>query len=271
MGLPAKSFMSKTLKTISTDSLEISYTKYGKGNNLILFIHGWSCDQTYWKNQIEFFKNNYQVVTLDLGGHGNSGTNRKNWTILSFGDDVVSVVNQFKCRSLYLVGHSMGGMVALDAASKLDNKSIRLFLVDQIKNKYWPVPEEKVQNFLKPFRENFKNHTKEWVKTNDNFVEDSDPELIEWISTDMSNAPPEIAIPSIHDTFTRNFDETVAQLRKRNISMTLINNKESIEKDKLELMQLGFRIEIIPKVGHFIMMEKPEEFNQRLLELIKSK
>ena len=53
--------------------------------------------------------------------------------------------------------------------------------------------------------------------------------------------------------------------------MTLINNKESKEKDKLELIELGFRIEIIPKVGHFIMMEKPEEFNKKLFELIKSK
>jgi len=263
--------MSEPLKAISSDGLEISYTKYGKGNNLILFIHGWSCDQTYWKNQIEFFQNQSQIVTLDLGGHGNSGTNRKDWTISSFGDDVVSVVNQLKYRNLYLVGHSMGGMVVLDAASKIDSKRIRLFLVDQIKNKYWPVPEEKVQNFLIPFRENFKKHTKTWVITDDNFVEDSDPKLIEWISTDMSNAPPEIAIPSLHDLKTKNFDETVARLRKRNISMTLINNKESEEKDKLELMQLGFRIEIIPKVGHFIMLEKSQEFNQKLFELIKSK
>ncbi len=263
--------MLKALKTLSTEGLEISYTIYGKGNDLILFVHGWSCDQTYWKNQIEFFKNKYQVVTLDLGGHGNSGTNRKNWTVSSFGDDVVSVVNRLKYRNLYLVGHSMGAMVVLDAASKLDNKSIKLFLVDQIQNKYWPVPEERVQNFLKPFRENFNNHTKTWVITDDNFVEDSDPELIEWISTDMSSAPPEIAIPSLHDVKTRNFDETVAQLRKRNISMTLINNQESEEKDKLELIQLGFRIEIIPEVGHFIMMEKPNEFNQRLFELIESK
>ena len=263
--------MSKTFRTISTDNLEISYTKYGEGKDLILFVHGWSCDQTYWKNQIEFFKKNFQVVALDLGGHGNSGTDRKNWTISSFGDDVVSVVNQFKYASLFLVGHSMGGMVVLDAASKLDNKSITLFLVDQIQNKYWPVPEERVQNFLKPFRENFKNHTKEWVKTADNFVEGSDPQLIEWISSDMSNAPPEIAIPSMHDVKTRNFDETIAQLKKRNISMTLINNKESKEKDKLELIELGFRIEIIPKVGHFIMLEKSQEFNQKLFELIKSK
>ncbi|MGH2575121.1 MAG: alpha/beta fold hydrolase [Ignavibacteria bacterium] len=263
--------MSKKLKTLSTDSLEISYTKYGKGNNLILFVHGWSCDQTYWKNQIEFFKNNYQVVTLDLGGHGNSGTNRKNWTISSFGDDVVSVVNQFKYRSLYMVGHSMGGMVVLDAASKLDSKRMSLFLVDEIKKRYWPVPEETFQDFIKPFIEDFRNHTKERVKTDDNFIEDSDPELIEWISTDMSSAPPEIAIPSLYDLRTRNFDETIAQLRKRNISMTLINNKESEERDKRELMQLGFRTEIIPKVGHFIMLEKPEEFNQTLFELIKSK
>jgi len=266
-----KGIMLNTLKTISADGLEISYTQYGKGNDLILFVHGWSCDQRYWKNQIEFFKTKYQVVTLDLGGHGKSGTDRKNWTIPSFGDDVISVAKQFNYRSLFLVGHSLGAMVILDAASKLDSERIRLFLVDMLTKKYRPVPDEIFRDFIKPFRRNFKTHTKEWVRTDNNFVEDSNPELIEWISTDMSNAPPEIAIPSLYDLRTRNFDQTIAQLKKRSISMTLINSKESKKKDKLELMQLGFRIEIIPEVGHFIMMEKPEAFNQKLFELIKVK
>ena len=56
--------------TKSPDGTEISYSYYGKGKELILFVHGWSCDKTYWDNQVEYFRKDYQVVTIDLGGHG---------------------------------------------------------------------------------------------------------------------------------------------------------------------------------------------------------
>lgn len=103
------------------------------------------------------------------------------------------------------------------------------------------------------------------------FVEDTDQELIDWISTDMSGATPKIAISAIRDLWIRDYDQKISNLNDRGIHMILINKRVPDEENKESLTQLGFQIEVIPEVGHFIMMEKPEEFNRGLVELIKPK
>lgn len=256
-------------KVLSRDGLEIRYAKYGKGKDLVVFVHGWSCDQRYWKDQVGFFKDDFQVVVVDLGGHGQSGTSRQDWTIPSFGDDVAAVVESLKYKNLFLVGHSMGGMVVLDAATKVNARKIKVFLVDILEQKYWPISEEVFQHFIKPFEEDFQAHTKRWV-ADVMFVENTNPELIEWISEDMSQAPPKVALPAIHDLWTRNFDPAVADLKEREIPMILINRQDPDDQGRASLGRIGFEIEVIPDVGHFIMMEKPEAFNRKLKALIKA-
>jgi pimeloyl-ACP methyl ester carboxylesterase len=55
----------------SSDGVEISYSVYGEGSPALVFVHGWSCDQTYWKHQVPEFSKRYTVVTIDYAGHGN--------------------------------------------------------------------------------------------------------------------------------------------------------------------------------------------------------
>src|SRR5882672_7475164 len=115
-----QSKLGKDLFCKSTDGLKIGYSKFGSGKDLVVLVHGWSCDKSYWDRQVPFFEKDYQVVTIDLGGHGVSDTTRKDWTIPSYGDDVVSVLKHVSYRNAVLVGHSMGGLVVIDAATKLD-------------------------------------------------------------------------------------------------------------------------------------------------------
>ena len=63
----------------SFDGTEISYFIEGKGEPVLVFIHGWSCEKTYWEYQINEFSGDYTVVALDLAGHGESGVTRKNY------------------------------------------------------------------------------------------------------------------------------------------------------------------------------------------------
>mgnify|MGYP001985527580 CR=1 FL=1 len=54
----------------SFDGETLHYKIYGSGEETILFVHGWMCDETFWNAQIEEFSNGFQVITLDLPGHG---------------------------------------------------------------------------------------------------------------------------------------------------------------------------------------------------------
>jgi len=252
----------------SSDNLNICHSKYGEGKDLILFVHGWSCDKSYWKNQLDYFSKDFLVVTIDLGGHGKSGTDRNNWTISTFGNDVNAVLNQYDFNKAYLVGHSMGSDVILKAASKLDNNNIELILVDRFNDTPQPWVGESFEKFYNPFKENFKEYTYNWVK-NVMFIPESDTQLIEWIAKDMSDADPNVALPALRDLFKNIYLPIIKDLGKRGIQMTILNS--DYQENKIEnLKNSGFKVVVNSNSGHFLMMEQSEMFNKTLENIIKN-
>src|ERR1041384_8647199 len=55
---------------IAPDGVHVQYRLYGKGEPALVFIHGWSCDSNYWREQLQQFKQKYTLVTVDLAGPG---------------------------------------------------------------------------------------------------------------------------------------------------------------------------------------------------------
>lgn len=250
----------------SPDGVKICYTEYGQGDDLVVFVHGWSCDKSYWQEQIDFFKQEHQVVTIDLGGHGNSGLERTDWTMSAFGDDVNTVLEQLDFNKAYLVGHSMGSDVILEAASSWKENNIELFLVDRFNDTPTPFVGDSFNEFFKPFKEDFAAYSYEWIKKG-MFIPESDSELIEWIAKDMSQANPDVALSAMENLFSNNYIPIIEKLKQRNVSMTLINSDYqplNIE----NLQKVGFEVVVISRCGHFVMMEQPENFNNKLKALI---
>jgi pimeloyl-ACP methyl ester carboxylesterase len=79
----------------------------------VILIHGWAGNRTFWSRQVDVLSETYQVVAVDLGGHGESGTGRGDWNLPAFGNDVVAVTEEVGARDVALVGHSMGGVATL--------------------------------------------------------------------------------------------------------------------------------------------------------------
>ncbi len=255
------------LFTKSTDGVDICYSSYGKGKELIAFVHGWSCDKTYWDKQVKYFKNDYQVVTIDLGGHGKSGLGRENWTMSSFGDDVNSVLKQFTYKKVYLVGHSMGADVIVEAAASYNSDNIELFLIDRFGNTPVPWKEKDLDKFLIPFEDDFVTTTREWVIGPPFFIPESNPDLVEWVSNDMSQANIDVALSAFRNLFLNDIKSKIITLKNRGIKMTAINSDFG-NTDSEDLKEIGINTVIMSKVGHFLMMENPDEFNKVILELI---
>ena len=57
-------------RVVSWDNVAISYDVQGKGEPALVFVHGWSCDKSYWRLQVPYFAKRYKVVTIDLDGTG---------------------------------------------------------------------------------------------------------------------------------------------------------------------------------------------------------
>src|SRR5438874_8487484 len=144
-------------KTVrADDGLNLVCEVRGRGDTALVFLHGWCGDREYWKHQADAFAADYRVVTLDQAGHGESGKDRKAWTAASLAGDVEAVVKALGLKRVILVGHSMGGPVALLAAKRMPDTVVGVIGVDTIQNVEFKMPEEIRKTFMAAFEKDFK-------------------------------------------------------------------------------------------------------------------
>ncbi|MBM3933583.1 MAG: alpha/beta hydrolase [SAR202 cluster bacterium] len=84
----------------------------------LVLVHGWACDHTYMAPLFRHFAARYRVVSVDLRGHGESDCPAQDYTIDGFADDVAWLCDRLGIRSPVIIGHSMGGVVAYEAAAR---------------------------------------------------------------------------------------------------------------------------------------------------------
>ena len=68
----------------SGDGIPLAFEVHGAGAPALVFVHGWSCDRSYWRGQLRPLAARYQTVAVDLAGHGGSGMGRRAWTMAAF-------------------------------------------------------------------------------------------------------------------------------------------------------------------------------------------
>jgi pimeloyl-ACP methyl ester carboxylesterase len=249
---------------VSADGVTVRYEVLGDGAPALVFVHGWSCDRTYWRGQIDHFARRHRVVTIDLGGHGESGLGRDDWTIPSFGDDVVAVLEQVTSGEVVLIGHSMGGDVIVEAALRLPDQVAGLIWVDVYTTLGAPKTEGEVGRFVAPFHQDFVASTRALVERA--FIPSSDPELVEWVAADMSAAPPDVALSALAHA-VGNEPPVIAGLGQVAAPVAAIN-PDHRPTDFEALERHGVRAVVMSDVGHFLMLEDPAGFNRLLDEVI---
>jgi pimeloyl-ACP methyl ester carboxylesterase len=247
----------------SADGVPIVYDRYGTSRSTLILVHGWSCDRSYWEAQAAALAYSFTVVTLDLAGHGESGVDRGDWTIASFGADVAAVAERLQMENIILVGHSMGGDVILEAARRLPGRVRGLVWVDTYKELPSRRTAGQLESFIGTLQNDFPGATKEVVRSM--FVAESNPELVERVATDMASAPPAIAVPSVRSALMY-ANEVPAVLKELDLPVFAINPEQPAS-NMQALSQYNVEVLTIPRVGHFLMMENPGEFNTILAEV----
>ena len=228
--------------------MPVAYQAMGEGETALVFVHGWSCDRTYWAAQTGPFSQGFRVVTVDLAGHGESGAQREDWTISAYGADVAAVVVALDLSRVILIGHSLGGDVVVSAARLLGDRVAGLVWVDDYSRLGRVRTAEEVTEVMAPFRAIFAEATHDLV-TNVLFPPTAEPALRERVAQDMSSAPPHIAIPSLESSITndRVVPTELAKLRKPVISLNPSRSEPDIE----SLAWYGVGVLLVPEVGHF--------------------
>lgn len=63
-----------SLAGATVDGAKLHWSATGKGKKTVILVHGWTCDESVWSRQVPALAQNYRVITLDLPGHGQSGS-----------------------------------------------------------------------------------------------------------------------------------------------------------------------------------------------------
>ncbi|HQP12439.1 MAG TPA: alpha/beta hydrolase, partial [Candidatus Omnitrophota bacterium] len=171
---------------VSQDGTPIAFSVYGEGEPALIFVHGWCCNRSVWKTQVPYFEKEYKVVTLDLAGHGASGTERDVYSMEAFGEDVAAVVRQIQASQIILIGHSMSGGMIIEAAEIIPDHVIALIGIDTMQDFEETYTPEQIEEHLKPFRDDFKTTVDSFVRGM--FVEGTDPKLMDDVAGMMSGA-----------------------------------------------------------------------------------
>ena len=115
---------------VLSNQIKIAYQDEGdKKKPILLFIHGLANYHGVWHWNIELLKNNFRCIAIDLPGNGHSSRGFKQYSIDFYAECVMLFIQEMKLKNVSLVGHSMGGMIAIKIvlAEKIKIEKLILF------------------------------------------------------------------------------------------------------------------------------------------------
>ena len=258
---------SKSEVVNASDGVPIHYSVQGKGDPALVFIHCWACNRHFWDNQVAEFSKTYRVVTIDLPGHGESGKERKSYSVESFGDDVKTVVTKLNLKRVVLVGSSMGGPIALEATRRMPDRVVAIVPVDTLQNVEQKVPQEQLDAVFQQMQADFKGATTNLL--NQFFFSPTSPAAVkERIINETISQNPDVVLPILKAVFSY---DAARGLREVKVPIRAINaDRVPTDVTANRTYAPQFDVVIIKGTGHYPMLEDPARFNQMLAEILRN-
>jgi pimeloyl-ACP methyl ester carboxylesterase len=117
-------------KFTTLDGTRIHYVNYGKGSDALVLIHGWTMNVDNWRDNIGDLAERNRVVVVDLPGHGQSDKPQATYSMEFFARAVEAVMRDAKVKRAVLVGHSMGTPIARQFYRKYPQKTLGIVIAD---------------------------------------------------------------------------------------------------------------------------------------------
>lgn len=252
----------------SKDGLKISYEVRGCGNVALVFIHGWCSNRSFWHEQIDTLSQLYKTIAIDLPGHGESGRKRIEWSISSFADDVESVIQHLKLDHFVLIGHSMGGLVSLEVASRLQDKVIGLIAIESISNVDSVEAPEAMEPFYRALEEDFSGTLRMAMPRM--FSPHASEKLIRWVTDNSIKADSIMAISIARDASLINEKDLLSSVKipVRCIYGEYGDLNELQSRVKANSKYADYEAVFIKDAGHFVFLERPHEVNDQIIRYI---
>ena len=275
-GLPE--YLSIPSKKIDLSGVNVHYVEAGKGAPL-LFLHGLGGSWKDWSATLPAFAATYRVMAVDFPGFGDSDQPEVKYSIEWLTEVMEKFIQERKLDGVNLVGHSMGGLVALNLAARPNSRVKRLIITDAVgigdKAEYMSYvmtkkimgPETRWESFEKFLKDEFRGMV-------ESFVKDQKPKT----ARDFFESVPKNPItgnrllpmtPNVQMTASiMDFDirPQLASIRQPTLILWGAKDPVAPPQDafflKKEIPQS--KLVLIPDSGHSPMTERPSLFNQEL-------
>jgi pimeloyl-ACP methyl ester carboxylesterase len=253
-------------KFVDVDHLKVHYTNYGKGDTALFFVHGWACDETVWAEQAPALSEKIRVITIDLPGHGQS---EKPQTIEYNKDLYVRAIDRVlsdaNVKSVILVGHSNGTPFIRHYYRKFPAKVKAVVVVEGPLRPFFD--RDAMEKFVVPLRgDNYPEAAGRIIAGITKPIKDL--ALRDKIKALMLKTPQYVAASEFEATA----DPDLWKQDKIDVPVLMILAKQPVWTAEYEQFVRGLApkvdYQVWENVSHFLMMEKPREFNAALLKFL---
>ena len=254
-------------KFAEVDHVKVHYTNYGKGETALLFVHGWACDETVWSEEAPALAEKIRVITIDLPGHGQSDKPKTiEYDKNLYTGAIDGVMKDAGVKSAILIGHSNGTPFIREYYRKFPAKVKGLVIVDGPLRPFFD--RDTMEKFVMPLKSD--QYPREAGRIIEAMISPiKDAALRTKIKALMLKTPQQVAVSEFEATA----DEDLWKPDKIDIPVLMIMAKQPSWSAEYEQFVRG----IIPKldyqvwdnVSHFLMMEKPREFNAAVLTFLE--
>jgi pimeloyl-ACP methyl ester carboxylesterase len=240
----------------------VHYKSYGKGKEALVLIHGWSCNIDSWRDSIPDLAKRNRVVAIDLPGHGQSDKPEITYSMDFFARAVEAVLRDAKVERAVLVGHSMGTPVARQFYRKYPQKTLGIVIVDGSLRNF---PDKKlIDGLLAGLRgPNYKEAAQQMLAAIAGPYISAEDKLR--IQTSLLKTPQYVLVSAMEGMAT----DSIWGQDKINVPVLAVMAKSLFYATDLEqfyrTIAPNLDFQIWQDVGHFVMMEKPKEFNDAVI------
>jgi pimeloyl-ACP methyl ester carboxylesterase len=253
------------------DSVRIHYKTYGDGDKAVCFVHGFGCDLNTWEKQFEGLRNEkgLRLLFIDLPGYGKSSKPHVDYTLDFFSKAVNSVLDQEQVKEVTLVGHSLGTPVCRHTL--LNGRKGNLVDVDGVYCFYdgneTPEYVEAVNQFGHAFDEpNCSKVIKGFVASLAGPGTSQD--ITDYAMSVMPKTPQHVASSTMRNLVKRLWWMPRPLSGKALVICTKNSGLDPDNRQKMERLYPQLHYIELDTCGHFIHMEQPEMFNEKLKKFL---